>query len=325
MQEYDWRLLIFSLLITIFFYGLFPLLFAGLRKKPIKRSTFRIICFVFNFLIMALFLFVAESSTGGPYALWTTIFSGVGISILKNRGLIIENQESQRTQKSTASSKSRKKTVTGADILAKSLMDMYAHREAVYYRQQPSDPDLGYSLEDPISTCGIDGSKEYLSRLRTKDNQAFTWEREGSFTHPSLPVMVDKYKLYLDGQEDETIYICPYGYSSLYAPAGLYLLPSLSGAKEIANADLDKTEFRKRISRETADFIKLCEKQALWKQYKFVSSLTSHDAEVIERANADGLPPHHYLEICKMQVENYELYFEKYNKTHAKKVRLPEF
>ncbi|MBQ9662086.1 MAG: hypothetical protein IJV40_02900 [Oscillospiraceae bacterium] len=324
MQEYDWRLLVFSLLITIFFYGLFPLLFAGLRKKPIKRSTFRIICFAFNFLIMAVFLFVTESSTGGPYALWTTVFSGVGISILNNRGLIIEKQKSRKSAKESPD-KRKRATNAGSDILVKSLMDMYAHREAVYYRQQPNDPDLGYSLEDPISTCGIDGSKEYLSRLRTKDNQAFTWEREGSFTHPSLPVMVDKYKLYLDGQEDETIYICPYGYSSLYAPAGLYLLPSLPGAKEIVRANLDKTEFRKRISTETADYIKLCEEQAIWKQLKFAAGLSIYDLEILERADAGGLTTQQYLEMCKMQAENCELYFEMYNKTHAKKVRFPVY
>ena len=36
-------------------------------------------------------------------------------------------------------------------------------------------------------------------------------------------VMVDKYQLFLDGNEYVVIYICPYGHSSSYVPKGLKL------------------------------------------------------------------------------------------------------
>ncbi len=88
-MELNWPLIIFSLMITAFFYGLFPLLFAALRKKPITRARYRVINFIVNFFVMFLFIAVNGRSSGTPYAFWTIIYNGLGASILENRGILL--------------------------------------------------------------------------------------------------------------------------------------------------------------------------------------------------------------------------------------------
>ncbi len=91
--------LIIMLIITLLAYGAFPLLFAKLRKKSIKQGKYIILCYCFNFLIF--FLFVALNSlsgeptaNGGPYLIWTGIFSAVGTDRLKKKGLLSGGKES---------------------------------------------------------------------------------------------------------------------------------------------------------------------------------------------------------------------------------------
>jgi len=100
-------------------------------------------------------------------------------------------------------------------------------RNLLFDGQRTSDPNYGYSADNPVMTSTVSRSDEYLNRLRTLDGKPFTWNRTGSLcmreVHGVPNVMVDIYVLFLDGQEYKTLYICPYGHSADYVPDGLTL------------------------------------------------------------------------------------------------------
>lgn len=100
-------------------------------------------------------------------------------------------------------------------------------RDVLFNNQRPNDPDYGYSLSNPIMTSTVSSANSYLQRLRTKSGQTFTWNRVGSFcmrqVHGVESVMVDKYMLFLDGEEYKAIFICSYGHDSHYAPCDMLL------------------------------------------------------------------------------------------------------
>lgn len=78
-----------GLIITLVAYAAFPLIFAKVRRKPITKKHYRVLCFIVNFIVMGLFIaWNGESSSGGPYILWTTVFSALGIKIMNKRFII---------------------------------------------------------------------------------------------------------------------------------------------------------------------------------------------------------------------------------------------
>lgn len=83
-------ILLVSLIITLVAYSAFPLIFAMARKRPITKKKYGILCFLFNFLVMVMFIVINDSSSGGPYLLWTCVFSALGTNTLKSRGILEE-------------------------------------------------------------------------------------------------------------------------------------------------------------------------------------------------------------------------------------------
>lgn len=84
-------ILLVSLIITLVAYSAFPLIFAMARKRPITKKKYSILCFLFNFLVMVMFIVInGSSSSGGPYLLWTCVFSALGTNTLKSRGILEE-------------------------------------------------------------------------------------------------------------------------------------------------------------------------------------------------------------------------------------------
>lgn len=82
-------ILLVSLIITMAAYGVFPLIFAKTRKKTITKRKYRVLCYCINFAVMVLFIIInGEASTGGPYILWTWVFSAFGIRTLESRSLL---------------------------------------------------------------------------------------------------------------------------------------------------------------------------------------------------------------------------------------------
>ena len=81
--------ILLSLLITMIAYSALPLLFAILRKKGITKKKYNIFCYCVNFGVAFIFICINGSSSGGPYLLWTWIFSTLGIKVLRTRGILI--------------------------------------------------------------------------------------------------------------------------------------------------------------------------------------------------------------------------------------------
>lgn len=82
-------ILLVSLIITMAAYGAFPLIFARTRKKIITKRKYRVLCYGVNFAVMVLFIAInSEASYGGPYVIWTWVFSASGTRTLRNKGLL---------------------------------------------------------------------------------------------------------------------------------------------------------------------------------------------------------------------------------------------
>ena len=109
---------------------------------------------------------------------------------------------------------------------AKKMEASANRRNVLFESQRPDEDNFGYSMSNPVMTSTVSSSDRYLERLRTLDGKSFTWERHGAYCvniGDVEGVMVDKYQLYLDGEEYAELFICPYGHSSSYIPHGLTL------------------------------------------------------------------------------------------------------
>ena len=74
-------------------YGAFPFIFAKTRKAPITKKKYKYLCYGINIAVMVIFIAInGEPSSGGPYLLWTWIFSSSGLKTLKNRGMLDERE-----------------------------------------------------------------------------------------------------------------------------------------------------------------------------------------------------------------------------------------
>lgn len=89
----NFGILLLSLIITVAFYCVIPLLIAYLKKTPVTTKSYRRTCFFANIAIIFLFVVINGSASGasGGYLLWTWVFSNVGSNILRKRELLIED------------------------------------------------------------------------------------------------------------------------------------------------------------------------------------------------------------------------------------------
>ncbi len=93
-------ILLISLVITLAAYGAFPLIFASVRKTRITQRKYVAFCYLFNILVFLAFFALNSASggavsTGGPYILWTGVFSAIGAKKLKKKGVISETCETE--------------------------------------------------------------------------------------------------------------------------------------------------------------------------------------------------------------------------------------
>ena len=80
-----------NLIFTLIIYGLFPLLFAKCRKKPITEKKYKRVCYWVNgFLCICAFIYSydGEASNFAPYLLWTSIFVKQGKKILFSKNIL---------------------------------------------------------------------------------------------------------------------------------------------------------------------------------------------------------------------------------------------
>ena len=88
--------LFLSLIITVFVYGAFPVIFATIRKTPITKKKYKRLCYGINFIGVVFFVaFNGAAVSGGPYILWTWIFSSYGIKTFEARGLLLDESSTE--------------------------------------------------------------------------------------------------------------------------------------------------------------------------------------------------------------------------------------
>jgi len=82
-------ILIFSLVLTVVMFGVFPFGFARVRKKSITKKKYNTICYAVNFCIMCVIATETNSAaSGAPYLLWTSLFTKNGLRVLEQRGIL---------------------------------------------------------------------------------------------------------------------------------------------------------------------------------------------------------------------------------------------
>lgn len=100
--------LLFSLVVTIVAYGAVPFIVAKTRKPPITKKKYRGLCYAINVAVMFLFIVInGEASSGGPYLLWTWVFSSWGAKILETRGILVNSIATSNTDTPVASGRER--------------------------------------------------------------------------------------------------------------------------------------------------------------------------------------------------------------------------
>ena len=85
--------LILSMLLTLLVYGAFPVIFAKTRQSPITKKKYKRLCYGINLSGMVFFVALNGAASGGPYLLWTWVFSRYGIKALTSKSLLINVQE----------------------------------------------------------------------------------------------------------------------------------------------------------------------------------------------------------------------------------------
>ena len=112
-------IIIFSLLITLVCYGAFPLIFSCTRSKSITKKRYYVLCYGVNMFVMIFFIIINQGlSSGSPYVLWTSIFSWMGIKILRNKELLADSLSSNNRVKD-GSKTSREKNLLSLSYIEK--------------------------------------------------------------------------------------------------------------------------------------------------------------------------------------------------------------
>lgn len=89
-------IIIFSALVTMLLYSIFPLLFALIRKQQITTGKYRLLCYVINATIPLMSTVLRLRTTGEirlnliPYFLYNELAIWIGSSILKSKKVIVE-------------------------------------------------------------------------------------------------------------------------------------------------------------------------------------------------------------------------------------------
>ena len=91
-----------SLVVTLLVYGAFPIIFSKVRKTPITKKKYKTLCYCINIVGIVFFVaFNGSAVSGGPYLLWTWIFSNRGLKTLEAKGLLIDTSQTEDTATAT--------------------------------------------------------------------------------------------------------------------------------------------------------------------------------------------------------------------------------
>jgi hypothetical protein len=84
--------------------------------------------------------------------------------------------------------------------------------------------EFGLEITNPIPAASIPDSYYYLDNLKTVSGGKITYDRIGSMQAPNINATIDGYRIFSNGSQIATIYICPYNKkTSAKAPKGFKL------------------------------------------------------------------------------------------------------
>ncbi len=137
--------IIISLIVTLIAYGSFPLIFSRIQKSNITKKKYYMLCYCINFAVMVLFIAInGEPSSGGPYLLWTWVFSSLGLKTLKSRGILGEGQIASHSRPSSI----EETIITETPIVGD-------------YQKCNTCQNCGYELIDGAAFCNMCGTKVF--------------------------------------------------------------------------------------------------------------------------------------------------------------------
>lgn len=99
-----WLNVIVGLVITLLFYGTFPVVFSKVREKGITKKRYRGYCICAAIVVYIFFVlwYIAMEEEGipemAPAVLWTGVFYKVGLSSLEKRGKILSSMPQKAAQ-----------------------------------------------------------------------------------------------------------------------------------------------------------------------------------------------------------------------------------
>ena len=108
--------LLVSLIVTLLVYGAFPVIFAKTRKTPITKKKYKRLCYGINIIGLVLFFAIDGAASGGPYLLWTWVFSNYGVKALKKKALLLDAPPSDEETSEQADKLENKEAAVNSDI-----------------------------------------------------------------------------------------------------------------------------------------------------------------------------------------------------------------
>ena len=112
-------ILLISFAITVLVYGAFPIIFAKAKKTPISQRKYKGLCYGINAIGLVFFIVLNGSVSGGPYLLWTWVFSRYGAKILESKFLLIDGHKPTKensTSNNTIHTQSTRTTVIDTSV-----------------------------------------------------------------------------------------------------------------------------------------------------------------------------------------------------------------
>lgn len=99
-MEINIGLIVANLISTMILYAITPTAFSLIRKTPITKRKFRIICYIINFILMVIVkaLLTGNMTNWAPYIIWSSVFISLGLSRLNKKELIIIPSESTESR-----------------------------------------------------------------------------------------------------------------------------------------------------------------------------------------------------------------------------------
>ena len=179
-------ILLISLLLTLFVYGAFPVIFAKTRKKPITKKKYRILCYSINFIGVVFFVAINGAASGGPYLLWTWIFSKYGVKTLESKGLLSDSVSTEEI-----SDPSEQASVSPSSNNAPTEINEELQFTDTYTPPFPSNGDERiYSDEVMLNTCDTPSDEVVAQATTSKKPNIFARIKTGFLAWSKLKKIV---------------------------------------------------------------------------------------------------------------------------------------